>query len=61
MQYVAKITNNGEEYWLKGTTWTFTTTRADKFDSIEKAQAGLERARKFTQPKLFKTASILAL
>lgn len=59
--YIVRLINGSCTYYLKGTTWTGSTERADKFDTIEEAANGLGKAKKFTQPKLFKRAETIPL
>lgn len=58
--YQVLIENNGEFYYLRGTTWTFEAMRGQVFESIEQAEKALLTAKEYTKPKLFKTASIIA-
>lgn len=59
MKYVAKIVNNGQEYWLRNTTWIFTEERADRFDSEQAAQIRVQEVREFLKPKMLKLVNIL--
>lgn len=53
MKTVAKLSNNGVDWYLRGTTWT-SLERADRFDDPILAMSAVLKAKKFTQPKLFK-------
>lgn len=59
MKYVVKIVNNGQEYWLRNTIWTFTEERADRFDSEQAAQIRVQEVKEFLKPKMLKLVNIL--
>jgi hypothetical protein len=48
-----KNRQTGIKFWLKGTVWSFAEERAQKFDSVEAAQAAFERSMKFQKPRSF--------
>lgn len=54
------ITKNaiGEDVPLRGSVWAFSMDRAQKFDTREAAQAGLDKAKKFMKAKTYKSAVI---
>jgi len=56
--YAVTIVNQGNKFWLKGTTWAFSLERAQQFPTEESARNQLEKAKKFMKPSLYKTAII---
>ena len=48
----------GEKVPLKGTVWTFSMDRAEKFNTREDAQAALDKAKKFMKASVYKSAII---
>ena len=56
--FIVTLTNNGQQYWLRGTTWAFRAERAQSFETQDQAQKALAAARQFMKPSLFKLASI---
>lgn len=60
-QYIARVENQGYTWMLKGTTWTSSIERADKFSSTHDAQQALQRAKRFTKPALFKRVEIITV
>jgi len=53
---IVTVENEGNKFYLRGTTWSFSQDRASQFADAQAAQAGLERARKFMKPALYKRA-----
>lgn len=58
MKYYVKLVNNGQEYWLRGTAWTFVIDRAFMYDTREEADAALIAAKPFTKPALRKLMTV---
>ena len=58
MAYVVISHNQGNQFWLRGTTWDFHADRADKFASKEAADTALVRASRFNHQKIIARASI---
>jgi hypothetical protein len=52
--YVVTVTKGGQRYWLKGTTFAFTVDRAEGFETIDAAVAGIQKAEKFMSPAIRK-------
>jgi hypothetical protein len=50
---------NGKVYFLRNTIWTEYADRATRFESAEKARAGLDKARKFMKAATFKAATVV--
>lgn len=53
------VINQGLTFWLRGTTWAFEAERGNTFETIEEAQAAIEKARKFMAPKIKKAVKIV--
>ena len=49
----------GEMVPLRGTVWAFSMDRAQRFETREAAQAGLERAKQFMKASTYKQAKIV--
>lgn len=45
------LNNNGATFYLRGTTWAFVPERGNTFESVEQANAAIERAKKFLARK----------
>jgi hypothetical protein len=58
--FIVTVVNNGAKWPLRGTTWAFDMSRAQTFPTREAAQAGLEKARKFMKPAIYRRAVIEA-
>jgi hypothetical protein len=43
---IATVENQGQTFYLKGTTWTFRVERADQFETLEAAKAAAVKAVK---------------
>ena len=56
--YIATLTNQGFDFYLRGTVWAGAEDRATRFDSQEAALAAIEKARKFMKPSLVKKVVI---
>ena len=57
--YIVTTTNLGQTFWLRGTTWSFTIERADKFATRELAQSALDRAAVFAHKRIIKASRII--
>ena len=57
-QYIVTLMHNGEKWPLKRTTWAYSMDRAQKFSSVEEAQAQLDKAKKFMKAATYKAAQI---
>ncbi len=58
-QFIVTLDHNGGTFPLRRTTWAFSMDRAQEFDSIEAAQAQLDKAKKFMPAKQYKAAKII--
>ena len=58
MSYLVTVNNSAVIFFLRGTVWSFSSERADKFATREAAQAALEKARKFMKPAIYRKAAI---
>jgi hypothetical protein len=56
-----EVVNGGFTWYLRGTTWTSDPARAYSFPTEAKAREGLERAKPFTQAKLYKAARFVEM
>lgn len=61
MTFIAKITNKGQEYWMRNTVWTFSEDRADKFATREEVIARTIANKQFMKPGMFKLIEILEI
>jgi hypothetical protein len=59
--YIVTLVHNGETWPLRKTTWAFSMDRAQQFETIEEAQAQLDKAKKFMPAKQYKAAVIEAV
>lgn len=58
-KFIVTVKNaHNEKVPLKGTVWAFSMERAQKFDTKEAAQAGLDKAKMFMKAKTYKSAVI---
>lgn len=55
---VVTVVNQSMRFWLKGTTWTFSLDRADRFASVEAARAAIVKAGKFNKASIMKRAEL---
>jgi hypothetical protein len=55
---VVTVVNEGVRFWLKGTTWSFSLDRAQRFDTTEAAFAAIEKAKKFNKAAVMKRAEL---
>jgi len=58
MTYVVNVINQGQSWYLRGTTWTGEAERASRFASEQAARAGLLKAKPFMKASLFKLATV---
>lgn len=58
--YIAKLTTEGNEYFLRGTAWAFQKDRATIYPDRVTADAAVEKAAKFMKKRLVKTVEIVA-
>ena len=56
--FIVTVTNQGQQFWLRGTTWAFHADRVNQFQSEQAARDALEKARKFMKPSLFKLCQV---
>lgn len=58
-KFIVTVKNGaGEDVPLRGTIWAFEMDRAQKFETRELAQAGLDKAKKFMKATTYKKAVI---
>ena len=50
--YVVTVSNKGQQFWLRGTTWAFHADRANEFATEADAMAAAKRAEKFIAPAI---------
>lgn len=55
---VVTVVNQGQRFWLKGTTWSFSLDRADRYPTTHAAFAAIEKARKFNKASVMKRAEL---
>lgn len=55
--FIVTLTNNGQQFWLRGTTWAFGRERAQEFTSLGRAQEALLTAKPFMKAGLYKKAA----
>ncbi len=58
MTYIVTVTNKGQQFWLRGTTWAFHAERADVFSSEQDAIAAARKAEKFMAPAIRKSYKV---
>lgn len=52
MGFIVTVENQGEKFWLRGTTWAFVADRANVFTTEAEAKAAATKAEKFMHPKI---------
>lgn len=57
--FIATLNNLGQDYFLRGTVWTLTRERATPFETMEAAEAAVEKAKKFINKTLGKKIKIM--
>jgi len=60
MEYIVTVENQGQRFWLRGTTWAFSVDRANRFPSEDAAKAAAVKAEKFMHAKIRKSYKIEA-
>ncbi len=55
---VVTVVNQATRFWLKGTTWSFSLDRADRFDSVDAARAAITRASRFNKASVMRRAEL---
>jgi hypothetical protein len=55
---VVTVVNQGTRFWLKGTTWSFSLDRADRFPTTDAAFAAIAKASKFNKASVMKRAEL---
>jgi bisphosphoglycerate-independent phosphoglycerate mutase (AlkP superfamily) len=58
MYIVTTKNSQGERFPLRGTVWAFSMDRAQRFETVEQAQAALLKAKQFMKAATFKKAVI---
>ena len=56
--FIVTLTNEGNKFWLRGTTWGFTADRANCFLSKEDAEKAITKAKKFMTPAMYRKINI---
>ena len=56
--FTVSVVNGGMKFWLRGTVFTFSIDRADKFEDMKQAMAAAIKAEKFMAPKIKRTYKI---
>lgn len=56
--FVVTVENNGAKFWIKGTIWSMSKDRADKFQDKEEALKAFERAKKFMRGSIIRKVMI---
>jgi hypothetical protein len=56
---IATVENNGETFFLRGTTWAYRRERATEFTSVVDAKAACDRAARFMPKALAKKIKIV--
>lgn len=57
--FYVKLTRNGQDRYVLGTTWTLIEARAQRFPTREAALAALLRVRPFVSPEVLKIAQLI--
>lgn len=55
-KHIVRTVNDGQPFYLRGTTWSFHLDRAQQFETTEAARAALERAKPFMKSRAYKAA-----
>lgn len=56
--FIVTLTHNGQKWPLRGTVWAYSMDRAQKFETREAAQIGLDKAKQFMKARQYKAAVI---
>lgn len=59
--YIVTLTNNGEKFFLRGTTWAFARERANEFATEQAARDAITKAAKFMKSAMVKRAEVVAV
>jgi hypothetical protein len=59
MPHIVTLAHNGNTFYLRSTIWTSERDRAQVFQSVEAAQAGLLKAKPFMKAAMFRRAAIV--
>jgi hypothetical protein len=57
-KFIVKQVHLGNSFYLRSTAWTGDITRADRFETVEAAQAKFEKAKMFMKAKQIKAVTI---
>jgi hypothetical protein len=57
--FIVTVTNQGQQFWLRGTTWAFHADRANQFPTQEAATLAAMKAEQFMAPKIRKSYKIV--
>jgi len=57
--YMLTVTNENEQFYLRGTVWAFRPERAFIYETETAARAALETARPFMPTKVYKAAQLI--
>lgn len=58
-KFAVVVFMNGENWPLRGTVWSYSMERAQKFDSEDAARAQLAKAKPFMKASVYKKAKII--
>ena len=58
--YIVTVSNKGQQFWLRGTTWAFHADRANVFATESEAKAAAVKAEKFMAPAIRKSYKVEA-
>ena len=58
MSYIATVRNAGNDWYLRGTTWTGERERAQVFTSLDRAVDACRTAKKFMKPAVYRNVEI---
>ena len=56
--FIVTVNNQGQQFWLRGTTWAFRAERANQFDTEQAAIAAAKKAEKFMTPSIRKSYKV---
>lgn len=57
--YIVKVFNGGETWFLRSTVWTSDMSRASRFATAEDARKALDAAKKFMKARIYKAAAVV--
>lgn len=58
--YIVTVSNKGQQFWLRGTTWAFHADRANVFATESEAKAAAVKAEMFMAPAIRKSYKVEA-